>query len=853
MHRSTRHAVNAVRETLILVIVGLMLAVTVLCLVPPARADDGSGTGAGTRRPKVDAAVEAATASGVQVPVMVRLRGGTGPGGSPASRRQAERVAATLPSDTVRDARPVGDLPMLTATVDAGGLEALERSDAVTDVVPNRKRHVELSQSVSRVGAPTAWTAGFDGAGQAIAVLDTGVDKSHPFLTGKVVAEGCFSSAIDGSTPICPGGDPTTSTSAGAGVPCTITFSCFHGTHVAGIAAGGSGQSFSGVAPGAQIIAVQVFSAGFTSAVCSPSPAPCITAWESDIVRGLDYVLDLSASLEVAAVNLSLGGDPLTYNCTDEPEMPLIGQLRDLGIPTVVAAGNEGDKAALSAPACVPGTVSVGSTNDLSDSVSGYSNSSPALSLLAPGSLITSSVPFGTAGSFACPAPFASGPCLNAQGTSMATPHVAAAFAIAHQMRPGYSVTDNLSLLRSTGLPVQDTANGIVTPRLRIDTLVRPPTYRALPPARILDTRDGTGTSAAGPIGPGGVLELQITGTGGVPATGVSAVVLNVTSVSPTAESFVTLWPSGMPRPLASNLNLEAGETRANLATVALGVNGRISLFNNTGLTHLVADVAGYYDAGGTNDTGARYRAGSPTRAFDTRDGTGGVPAAPLGPGATLTVDVASSCGFDGVSAVALNLTALDATTRTHVTAWPTGSTRPLASNLNLGSGPATPNLAYVKVGVSGSVSFFNNTGSIDLLADLEGCFDDGSSTSGRFVPVAPSRVLDTRDGTGTAGTQPVGAGESVDVTVAGVGGVPASGVSAVVMNVTATEPTQQSHVTAWPTGQPMPLASNLNMAPGQTAPNLVVVGVGAGGAVSLFNNEGSSHLIVDVAGWYLA
>lgn len=829
----------------------LSFVVSLVALLPaPAEAS----TRPDHRTVAVDGEVEAATNRGEDVPVMVMLDDtASTPGtGSDANRRRAEGVAASLPDGTVSDAKPIGDLPMVSASVDAEGLETLKQTSGVTRIVPNRRHHVDLSQSVPRIGAPTAWAAGKNGSGQVIAVLDTGVDKSHAFLSGKVVAEGCFSSAIAGSVAICPGGDPTTSTAPGSGVPCTAAFACFHGTHVAGIAAGGAGGSFSGAAPGAQLLAVQVFSAGFTSAACSPDPAPCITAWESDIVRGLDYVYDLRLSLSIAAVNMSLGGTPTTVNCSNEPEMPLIDQLRAAGIPTVVASGNEGQKSSLSAPACIPNAISVGSTSDLTDAVSSFSNSSPALSLLAPGSLIASSVPAGTSGSFACPAPFTAANCMSAQGTSMATPHVAAAFAIAHQTRPSYTVTDNLNLLRSTGLPVVDNANGIETPRIKIDALVRPPTYHSLPPARLLDTRDGTGTGSVAPLGGNATLNLAVTGHGGVPSTGVSAVVLNVTYVNPTAISFVTVWPFGVSRPLASNLNLDVGATRANLVTTAVGPAGFVSFFNNSGSTHLVADVAGYYDDGGVDDTGARYRAVTPARVFDTRDGTGGVPVAAVGPGATLTVDAATSCGFAGATAVALNITAVDATLPTHVTAWPSGQAQPLASNLNLGPGQTVPNLAYVKLGAGGQVTFFNNAGSTDLLADVEGCFDDGSAASGRFIPVTPARVLDTRDGTGAGGTQPVGPGATINVTVTGTGGVPASGVVAVVLNVTATQPDAVSHLTAWPAGQPRPLASNLNFVSDQTVPNLVVVLVGAGGQVSLFNNAGHTHLVADVAGWYV-
>ena len=120
----------------------------------------------------------------------------------------------------------------------------------------------------------------------------------------------------------------------------------------------------------------------------------------------------------------------------------------------------------------------------------------------------------------------------------------------------------------------------------------------------------------------------------------------------------------------------------------------------------------------------------------------------------------------------------------------------------------------------------------------------------GRFFPLTPSRILDTRTGNGAPAAM-VGPGATVGLQVTGRGGVPASGVSAVAMNVTVTNPTATSWLTAWPAGEALPLASNLNYTPGQTVPNLVVVKVGADGVVNLRNAEGQVHVLADVVGWF--
>jgi hypothetical protein len=121
--------------------------------------------------------------------------------------------------------------------------------------------------------------------------------------------------------------------------------------------------------------------------------------------------------------------------------------------------------------------------------------------------------------------------------------------------------------------------------------------FHAVTPARILDTRFGTGAPTA-PIGAGGSLNLQVTGRGGVPATGVSAVVLNVTVTQPTAASYLTVYPTGEAMPLAANLNFVPGQTVPNLVTAKVGANGQVTIFNGAGTTQVVADVAGWFDVG---------------------------------------------------------------------------------------------------------------------------------------------------------------------------------------------------------------------------------------------------------------
>jgi len=120
--------------------------------------------------------------------------------------------------------------------------------------------------------------------------------------------------------------------------------------------------------------------------------------------------------------------------------------------------------------------------------------------------------------------------------------------------------------------------------------------YVPVTPVRILDTRPGPGNAGpqAVPLGPAQSLTLKIRGNAGVP-TNATAVVLNVTAVKPTTESYITIWPATAPRPLAANLNPAPGVTAPNLVQVRIGDDGNVSFYNNEGSVDLVADVAGYY------------------------------------------------------------------------------------------------------------------------------------------------------------------------------------------------------------------------------------------------------------------
>ncbi|MFE1825883.1 hypothetical protein [Streptomyces yangpuensis] len=361
-------------------------------------------------------------------------------------------------------------------------------------------------------------------------------------------------------------------------------------------------------------------------------------------------------------------------------------------------------------------------------------------------------------------------------------------------------------------------------------------------PSRFLDTRDGTGAKKER-VGPGGVVTLQVAGVKGVPATGVTAVVMNVTAVQPTEAGHVMVYPNGQPTPKVSNINFAPGQIVPNLVTVPV-VNGKVDLRNNAGSVDLIADVTGYY----TDEAGAGSALNpiTPSRFLDTRDGTGAKKER-VGPGGVVTVQVAGVKGVpaSGVTAVVMNVTAVQPTEAGHVTVYPNGQAAPGVSNLNFTPGQIVPNLVTVPV-VNGKVDLRNNSGSVDLIADVTGYY---AATGSAFSAAGPVRLLDTRDGTG-ARAGAVAPGGLVSVRVAGVAGVPAQGVTAVVLNVTVTNPTEAGHLIVHPHGTGRPGVSNLNYTAGQTVANLVVVPV-VDGRVTFYNNSGSVDVIADLSGYF--
>jgi len=334
-------------------------------------------------------------------------------------------------------------IPYLSVVVDEAALRYLANSSQVSGIQLERFYRPDLMDSTGIIGANTAWASGYTGAGYTVAIVDTGVQSTHPFLSGKVVNGACFSysgSDIYGTySSVCPNGQMS-QYGVAAGEACSVT-GCDHGTHVAGIAAG-DGTSFDGVARGASLFSVQVYTQVSSLYICG-SVSPCIVAFDTEILLGLEWIYNQRGSYQIASANMSLGSsDHISTDCSSmNPSMAsMVAQMKAANIATIAASGNYGGNTGVSFPACIGDIVNVAAT-DKSDNVASFSQLGANLDLGAPGVSIYSSVPVSTYA--------------YESGTSMAAPHVAGAWAVMRQSAPTasfqqiYNAFVNTSVLRT--------------------------------------------------------------------------------------------------------------------------------------------------------------------------------------------------------------------------------------------------------------------------------------------------------------------------------------------------------------------------------------------------------------------
>ncbi|WP_433168843.1 S8 family serine peptidase [Kribbella sp. CA-247076] len=416
-----------------------------------------------------------------------------------------QRVLDNIDEGTTEINRSYRSFPLLALDADKEALEELAADPDVVAIEEDKVGGPSLASSIPFIRADRVHTLGFDGDNQAVAILDTGIDVDHPYFAGRIVSEACYSSVSDAANQasLCPDG---TASQTGTGSADAETAQCLngtanictHGSHVAGIAAGSTaaatGDPGNGVAPDADIIAIQIYHRQNTG--CDGAP-PCVRFFYSDFIAGMQRVYDLRNTFTIAAANLS-GGDDSNQStaCDTSTTKASIDLLLSAGITTTISAMNEGHPAGVGEPACVSTAVAVGaidadaSGNDV-DTPAGYSNRGAMLDLFAPGTSVVSSIPDDTYASF--------------QGTSMAAPHVAGALAGLRQAYPAATAATLLGYLRDTGVDITYASGGTNVTTPRIDLLAalqegnNPPSVGADQPT--VAVNEGTAAANAGSFG----------------------------------------------------------------------------------------------------------------------------------------------------------------------------------------------------------------------------------------------------------------------------------------------------------------------------------------------------------------
>ncbi|MCB0162994.1 MAG: S8 family serine peptidase [Anaerolineae bacterium] len=357
------------------------------------------------------------------------------------------RIMETVPEPELKVLHRYHTVAGLSGEVTAAGLEALVAHPEVMSVALDLPVEATLTESAAFIHADAVHqNLGITGAGVNVAVLDTGVDLAHPDLASKVVAQHCFNRGS------CPSGATDEGDSA--------QDENGHGTHVSGIIVSQGSQSPRGIAPDAGLVAVRVLGSSGVG-------------FSSDVIAGIDWVVANQASLNVTAINLSLGGGAYEGVCDQADANTMLyaaatTAARNAGIAVFAASGNGAEANKMTTPACVSSVIAVGNVYDTAsgsfnwgscldelvtaDQVACSSNSSAELDLLAPGVLISSTNLGGGQST--------------KSGTSMATPHAAAVAALLAQANPSLTAADIETVLENSGVPVTDSRSGRVVPRI---------------------------------------------------------------------------------------------------------------------------------------------------------------------------------------------------------------------------------------------------------------------------------------------------------------------------------------------------------------------------------------------------
>lgn len=370
--------------------------------------------------------------------------------------------------------------------------------------------------------------------------------------------------------------------------------------------------------------------------------------------------------------------------------------------------------------------------------------------------------------------------------------------------------------------------------------------YVAVAQTKVFDSRGTTG-----PLGSNASVTVPVLGQGGVPASGVGAVLVDITAVNPSGGGYIRVAPSDASMPSTSSLSYNDGQTASNSAVVAPGSAGQLTVTNYAGTTSLVVSVEGYFTAASSSGTApGGFMPIAGTRVLDTRNGTGVSSTAPLTANQTTTVAVAGQGDVPAnASAAIVNVSGLNAAAAGYLTAWASGASRPATGTMNYSPSGTISTEVTVPIGSDGKIAVQLSNGSADVVIDVQGYFSADTS-DGSGLHLVDSRLYDTR----TGGHTSIPADGTISVAVGGTNGLPTYAVAGAVLNITAINPGATGTLAIWRTGFLEPTTAQVNFAAGANHSNMQITRPGDSGQISIHNRSAAAvDVTVDLQGWFTA
>jgi hypothetical protein len=389
--------------------------------------------------------------------------------------------------------------------------------------------------------------------------------------------------------------------------------------------------------------------------------------------------------------------------------------------------------------------------------------------------------------------------------------------------------------------------------------------FQPVEPARLVDTRDGSGGNGLmGRLQGGSTTRIKVHGLEGIPETGVESVLLNVTAVNqqndPDGWNFVTVWPAGYPQPTVSNLNVPNGRTVGNQVTVATGDDGSVDVYTDGGDVHLTVDVVGYFSSA-LAERGHRFESVRTKRVVDTRQTGQG-----LGPSGEVAVDLSATLAAENIRptdvvAAIVNVTAIQPTMSSFIRAYAQGESLPETSAANFDTGANLARLITVRTGPGGNFVLRNEVGTVDVAVDLVGVYvrqgslrteTYGPTQAGRFIGIVPEREVDTRESTPFDGDGRLAPDSYIYLTGYRVG-------IHLLTNLTAVRTDRVGFLSSGPLFERLDdlgKTSSLNYWAGSRVANQAIIETGyagpSGGAIGIYSDS-NAHVLMDVFGFYTA